>query len=56
MPARSLLRQKSFLKIYWSLCTFTAVNPLIEANSVVINGASLTLFSIGRDLSGVARS
>lgn len=53
MPARSLC-QKSFKNILEPLHLYRR-QSLIEATSVVINGASLTLiFSIGRDLSGVA--
>lgn len=52
MPARSLC-QKSFKNILEPLHLYRR-QSLIEATSVVINGASLHLFSIGRDLSGVA--
>lgn len=52
MPARSLC-QKSFKNILEPLHLYRR-QSLIEATSVVINGASLTLIHIGRDLSGVA--
>lgn len=52
MPARSLC-QKSFKNILEPLHLYRR-QSLIEATSVVINVHLLHLFSIGRDLSGVA--
>lgn len=52
MPARSLRRK--FLKNILEPLHLYRQKALIDATSAVINGASLTLTSIGRHLTGIA--
>lgn len=52
MPARSLCRK--FLKNILEPLHLYRQKALIDATSAVINGASLTLTSIGRHLTGTA--
>lgn len=52
MPARSLCQK--FLKNILEPLHLYRQKALIEATSAVINGASLTLTSIGRHLTGTA--
>lgn len=45
---------KISLTTYWPLCIFYRQKSLIDATNAVINGAFLTLTSIGRHLTGTA--